>query len=151
MNKTLVGLVAAAGILGCAKDVPVYDQTELFAQGQGISVYQRVRSDAETLALSLFTGEQNREEARWTRYEPANSGECLKKELYLEGNGEKLTFVDQGCDNVVEILLYQDLVLQRGIDFGEEADTVLVQAESDFDAIFGLENQVNQWHVRKGL
>ncbi|MDD4878564.1 MAG: hypothetical protein PHO02_06025 [Candidatus Nanoarchaeia archaeon] len=152
MKRTLATLagIAALGI-GCAKDVPVYDQTELFAQGQGMTVYQRVRSDAETLALSLFTGDQNREEARWTRYEPANSTQCLKKELYLEGNGETLTFVDDGCDNIVDSALYQGMTLQRGIDFGADVDAVFVQAEADFDSIFGLENQINQWHARKGF
>lgn len=146
---TIAG-IAAVGI-GCARDVPVYDQTDLFAQGQGITVYQRVRSDAETLALSLFTGDQNREEVKWTRYEPANSGECLKKELYLEGNGENLTFVDEKCDNVVDSALYQGMTLQRGIDFGAEVDDLLLQAEAEFDSIFGLENQINQWHARKRL
>ena len=152
MSRTLATMVGIAALgIGCARDAPVYDQTDLFAQGVGITVYSRVRSDAETLALSLFTGGQSREEVKWTRYDPANSVECLKKELYLEGNGENITFIDEGCDNAVETVLYQGMTLQRGVDFGAEVDVLLVQAESDMDAIFGLEKQVKDWRARKGL
>lgn len=152
MRRTLATMAGIAVLgIGCARDVPVYDQTDLFAQGQGISVYQRIRSDAETLALSVFTSGENREEVKWTRYEPANSGECLKKELYLEGYGETMTFVDNACDNAVDSVLYLGMNLQRGVDFGAEVDDVFLQAEADFDAIFGLDKQVQDWHARKRL
>ena len=90
MNKTLVGLVAAAGMLGCAKDVPVYSPRPVVVEevpGVG-AVYTSVWSDAEQLKLSVYVELVDGTKCFWTGVGQdtrlKDSIECLRDGIILD-------------------------------------------------------------------
>ncbi|MBU2638933.1 MAG: hypothetical protein KJ955_08210 [Nanoarchaeota archaeon] len=121
MRKTILGsltaLTLAAG-LGCAKDVPVYSQSEIIAQTDEIIVSKEVYWNAGRmkLAVRVVNNGTLESETVWTRDEPIGSGECSRLSLYvmrpfsshmpdgtpsIEGSWFD-SLSDEGCDGTFE-------------------------------------------------
>lgn len=172
MNRALTAIAAAAGIMGCAKDVPVYSpERELVQEVPGASgVYKQVWSNAERLEVSWYVQSADGKRplyVAWTRYEPEDSGACVRKSVFLyadvdnleyEISGEvQLNFADDGCDGSVDSC--------RGLytpyNGASEDISASVCANSDRDFrefeegidrdIYNLDEQVRLWHERKGV
>ncbi|MFH1064938.1 MAG: hypothetical protein V1734_00325 [Nanoarchaeota archaeon] len=172
MNKTLVGLVAAAGMLGCARDVPVYSpQAEVVQEVQGFGVvYKAVWSNAEQLKLSLYvelTDGSRSLDLSWSRYEAKDATDCLNEQITLDARVDmpeygfagrvNMNASDRLCNGSVEACsgTYTDdngQVEDITADICADADEAVASLKETLDTqVYNINEQVNAWHNRKGL
>ncbi len=172
MNKTLVGLVAAAGMLGCAKDVPVYSpQPEVVSGVPGqFSIYKSVWSDAEQLKLSVYAElvDGTRPlDMSWSRYEAKNAKACLGEGVALDVRVDmpeyglvgwvNLNASDDLCNGSVDACKasytadtgeVQDITADMCANVNEEFASMKDTFNAEF---FNMDTEVNAWHDRKGF
>ncbi|MFA5887507.1 MAG: hypothetical protein WC852_02250 [Candidatus Nanoarchaeia archaeon] len=172
MNKTLVGLVAAAGMLGCAKDVPVYSPRPVVveeAPGVG-TVYTAVWSDAEQLKLSVYAElvDGTRPlDMSWSTYAPKDSLECLREGILFDARVDAPEFglagwvnmnaSDDLCNGSVEACRAtytpdngpaQDITANMCAD----ADGAFASMKETLDTqFFNIHTELNAWYDRKGF
>ena len=172
MNKTLTAIIAAAGILGCARDVPVYSpQPEVVQEVPGIGgVYKSVWSDAEQLKLSWYTQAVDGTRGvdfSWSRFEPRDSAECLKENFAAK---MRVDFPDEGIAGYADFFM-EDTGCEGNVDScrgtytpdngnqvdisadvcGAPSDDFVELGEFIDTDIYNRAEQVNAWHIRKGL
>ena len=171
MNKTLVGLVAAAGMLGCAKDVPVYSPRPVVVEevpGVG-AVYTSVWSDAEQLKLSVYVelvdGTRPLDRS-WSRYAPKDSIECLRDGIILDSRVDvpeygiagwiNMNASDNLCNGSVDLCsgTYtpdNGPVEDVTADMCADADETFAVLKETLDTQFiNIHAEVNAWYDRKG-
>lgn len=102
MNKaTLTGLAAiamAAGV-GCAN--MYYNERGLIEQEGSERLYHELTRTPETLELAVRVEDNGivKTEIVWTRYEPANSAECIRETVHVyEKEIEDFTIIDEECN-----------------------------------------------------
>ncbi|MDI6737063.1 MAG: hypothetical protein QME12_00925 [Nanoarchaeota archaeon] len=172
MKRALTAIVAAAGILGCARDVPVYSpQPEVVQEVPGeFALYKSVWSDAEQLKLSFYAeGVDGTRLAdySWSRFEPRDSAECLKEKLTAK---LRVDFPEEGIAGWVDVSMADDACNlsvdscngtytpdngnQQNISTdvcGSSDETFASLKEAVNASFYNIDEQVGLWHNRKGL
>lgn len=148
MKKMLTAIVAAAGLVGCAKGAAVYDQSFLFNDG-GQQAMARVYSDNEMLEMSV-SGMASEEIVGLRIYENAGSTECLREELFASNSEGDALYTDEECEGTVDSIESQGVTIPRSY-FGSRNDSVLAYGRTALDSVFDIERQIAEWHARKGL
>lgn len=185
MNKTLATVIGLAALgLGCARETPVYNPERTIHTPERVVSYEMPASEnvnnysgnPEQLSFSWYTGtdgsspdEGSANEWVWTRYEPSDSAQCLKKTItgitgaFLGGRFAgwvNLYLEDTACNGSVDVCsgTYEYFVRGRGTQVNVSAE-VCQNANSDFASIeefmnaniVNLEYEVGLWHHKKGV
>lgn len=169
--KLALTAIALLGI-GCAAQIPVYNQREHLGQIEtpagNCHKYSNISSDGDSLTLSLTTESNGRilETLAYTMH--MQDGECRRIEVsdtidpsYAQQMMEQYILenmfsfytetrmVDLACDGTVN-LMYLALdnnteTLKRGIDFSEENDEMLEMQVELMDDSLDIGRQIEGW------
>ncbi|MBU2638947.1 MAG: hypothetical protein KJ955_08280 [Nanoarchaeota archaeon] len=178
MIRELTAIVAAVGIVSCVKDVPVYSPEPEVVQElpEGETIYRQVWSNAERLELGWYQVDaagQRIFEEKWTRLEPADSNDCLRKEVRVGVSGVdarryqvsgkvNVSFTDSECDGLLDVC-EAELVTDDGRTFDVTYDMCITlrplflegddfsQLEMLFSDMYNIDQEVELWHERKGV
>lgn len=178
MKRTLATMVGIAALgLGCARDAPVYSpQPELVQElPEGERLYRQVWSNAERLELEWYHADaagQRKYEEKWTRSEPADSDECLRKDInvgvfgvdairYGTPGKVNIHYADSECDGLLNVCeaefvaddgrtfdITYDICIRLGPVFVDEN---FGELEKLFSDIYNIDQEVRLWHERKGV
>lgn len=154
MKKTLTAIAAAAGIMSCGNNVPIYSQRDVFLQEGDKLGYTELRSDGEQLRMSVvgeIAGVKN-EEISFTRVENSRTDECLREEFYSLTSDGYVRLVDEGCNRDVDTV-YLELYGESGTitrdQFANRLDGLYWAGYLNVNRYFHIPKQIKAWHERK--
>ncbi|MBU2638585.1 MAG: hypothetical protein KJ955_06430 [Nanoarchaeota archaeon] len=154
-GKTIAALALTAAF-GCADFTSdEYLEQEIQNCACKAQIIKETRSTDEWLRLSEYiTAGGNTTGAAWEMVEEPDSTQCLEKSIYMfaETPDERaeIRYTDIDCNNSVDTFAYGGAVIPREI-FEDSYDSSFLELEAEFDARFGIEKKIEEWHKRKGF
>jgi hypothetical protein len=151
----LTGLAAIAALgLSCARVTPVYSQTNIFTQAADKHI--AIESNAEEFSIMLYHMENGEivSEMEYTRVEPRNGIECLSEQLILQNETGFLRRLDNRCNMTVDELQdsqYPYIFTRNEFPDADTEDWVYAEDLDLAKRLLDINNEVSNWHERKGL